>query len=60
MKYRFAAITGASSGIGKAIALKLAREGVSVAIFSRNMEKLEKVVAEINSASPGVKVGEFC
>jgi len=59
MKYRFAAITGASSGIGKAIALKLAREGVSVAIFSRNMEKLEKVVAEINSASPGVKVFPF-
>jgi NADP-dependent 3-hydroxy acid dehydrogenase YdfG len=38
-----ALITGASSGIGKATAEKLAEEGVDVALASRTREKLEEI-----------------
>jgi short-subunit dehydrogenase len=40
MNNRFAVITGASQGIGHAIALKLAREGFSLAICARNEHTL--------------------
>jgi 3-oxoacyl-[acyl-carrier protein] reductase len=42
-----ALVTGGSQGIGKAIALSLASEGVDVAICSRNKDSLEEVAAEI-------------
>jgi short-subunit dehydrogenase len=41
-----AAITGASSGIGKATALAFARAGIDVALVSRSREKLQAVVKE--------------
>lgn len=40
---RVAVITGASSGIGAAVAAALAREGVHVALGARRMESLEAV-----------------
>ena len=51
-----AVITGASKGIGKAIAEKLAREGFNVAICARNASTLEKAAADIQLANPAVKV----
>ncbi len=42
-----ALVAGGSRGIGKAIARELAREGVDVAIASRNLEDLEKTAREI-------------
>lgn len=42
-----AVISGASRGIGKAIAIALAREGIDLAITSTKMEDLEKVRGEI-------------
>lgn len=42
-----ALVTGGSEGIGKAIALGLAREGVDVAICARRAEPLEAVAKEI-------------
>jgi len=42
-----ALITGASRGIGKAIALAFADSGADVAIASRKLEDLEKVAGEI-------------
>jgi len=44
---RVALVTGASQGIGKACALLLAEAGVSVALGSRNLEKLQGVAKEI-------------
>ena len=51
-----AVITGASKGIGKAIAEKLAREGFNVAICARNTGHLEKAATDIQAANPSVKV----
>ncbi len=45
------AITGGSSGIGKAAALKAAREGSSVAILARNPERLEAALEELRAAA---------
>jgi len=47
---RVALITGATSGIGRATALLLAREGARVALTGRNDERGRAVVAEINAA----------
>ncbi len=47
LKGKFALVTGASQGIGRAIALALAKEGCNVAICARQQEKLESVVKEI-------------
>jgi NAD(P)-dependent dehydrogenase (short-subunit alcohol dehydrogenase family) len=40
-------VTGASAGIGKAIAFALAREGVDVAICARRKEPLEAAASQI-------------
>ncbi len=52
----FAIITGASKGIGKAVAEKLAAEGFDVAICARNAATLGETAAAIRQQSPGVKV----
>jgi 3-oxoacyl-[acyl-carrier protein] reductase len=54
---RVALVTGASQGIGRACALRLAQAGASVAVAARNQEKLNEVVSEINST--GGKAGAF-
>lgn len=47
---RIALVTGASQGIGRAIALALAADGCHLALAARNEGKLEEVRAEIASA----------
>jgi 3-oxoacyl-[acyl-carrier protein] reductase len=48
-----ALVTGASRGIGRAIALGLAREGVKLAIAARRVNLLEELAREIVSARSG-------
>lgn len=43
-------ITGASDGIGKSIAIELAKEGHALVLFGRNEERLKAVAAEANNA----------
>jgi 3-oxoacyl-[acyl-carrier protein] reductase len=42
-------ITGASQGIGRACAVRLAKEGASIAVAARNQEKLNGLVGEITA-----------
>ncbi|TMA35696.1 MAG: SDR family NAD(P)-dependent oxidoreductase [Deltaproteobacteria bacterium] len=45
-----ALVTGASSGIGRSLALRLARNGARVALVARRADELEQLAAEIRAA----------
>jgi NAD(P)-dependent dehydrogenase (short-subunit alcohol dehydrogenase family) len=51
-----ALVTGASRGIGRAIAFALAGEGANVVLSSRRQDSLDAVAAEIVAAYPKAKV----
>src|SRR6266852_3051994 len=52
-----ALVTGASQGIGRACALKLAESGAAVAVAARNQDKLNELVLQINAS--GGKASAF-
>src|SRR5246127_2192347 len=54
---RVALVTGASQGIGRTCALRLAKDGATVALAARNQEKLNELAAEI--AAAGGNAGAF-
>ena len=56
MKDKAVIITGASSGIGKACAIALAKEGASVVITGRNAYKLHTVSEEIKKINSNVLI----
>jgi short-subunit dehydrogenase len=55
-KDRVAVITGASSGIGWALAKELAGQGAKVGLVARRLEKLEALAVEIRTAVPGANI----
>ncbi len=58
LKGRTAVITGASKGLGKAMAQALAAEGARVALVSRDLDRLREVAGEI--ADTGGEAEAFC
>ena len=53
-----AIVTGAGSGIGRAVALMLSREGYAVVLVGRDRGKLERVAGEIGAGSTTAPAGE--
>ena len=46
---KVAVVTGAGQGVGRGIALALAKEGASIAVLGRTLAKCEKVAAELEA-----------
>lgn len=53
---RWAVVTGASSGLGRGLAARLAERGMSLVLTGRNEARLEEAALEIRFAAPRVKV----
>lgn len=51
-----ALITGATKGMGRAIAVAFAKEGINVAVNSRNAAELDSFKAELLKINPAIKV----
>jgi short-subunit dehydrogenase len=51
-----ALITGAAQGIGRSIAIAFAKQGISMAICSRNVKDLEQLKEELLAINPQIKV----
>jgi len=56
MECRTAFVTGASSGIGRALCLRLAREGVEVCLAARRRDLLDTLASEISGAGGTARV----
>lgn len=55
LRGKVAVITGASGGIGEAVAIQLAREGAKLVLNGRSAEKLDLVAERARDLSPGVQ-----
>src|SRR5262245_2703554 len=53
---RWAVVTGASSGLGRGLAARLADRGMSLVLTGRNEVRLEETAQQIRRAAPRVKV----
>jgi len=53
---KLALVTGATGGIGKAIALSLARQGASVALVGRSQQRADDAIADILAQVPGANL----
>jgi short-subunit dehydrogenase len=55
---RVALVTGASSGIGRAVSRELASQGVKVALVARTVENLEALVSELGAEQARAFAGD--
>ena len=51
-----AVVTGATDGIGKAIAFELAKKGLNIVLVSRTKEKLDECATELKAKYSKVQV----
>jgi len=51
-----AIITGATRGMGRAIAIAFAKEGLNLAICARNADELDKFRQELQQINPAIKI----
>jgi short-subunit dehydrogenase len=51
-----ALITAATKGIGRAIAIALAKEGINIAVCARGEKDLANLKAELNTINPNIKI----
>ena len=49
LKEKVAVVTGASSGIGEAIAKKLSQQGTSIVLVGRNEQRLNEIAQQLNT-----------
>ncbi|MDF2373160.1 MAG: oxidoreductase [Rhizobiaceae bacterium] len=56
MKQQTALITGANTGLGFEMALKLAEQGIHVVVAGRNRDKVQAAIKEIGDAVPGASL----
>lgn len=60
LKNKVALISASSKGIGKGVALALAKEGVNVSILGRSAENLETAIQEIKEGSNVEAIATVC
>lgn len=60
IKGKIAIVTGASDGLGKQVALKLAKEKVLLALIARNKDKLDEVKKESEKLGSPKAIGYPC
>ena len=54
---KVALVTGGAQGIGKAIALRLAKDGADIALVDLNQEKLDAAAAEVRALGRRAEIG---
>jgi len=60
IKNRKAFVTGGATGIGKAIAIALAKEGASIVVTSRDQKRIDQTLSELKNASDTKHFGIVC
>lgn len=61
LRGRRVVVTGATSGIGEAMALSFARLGATVHVLGRTQDKIDRVCSDVRREVPGAEVvGERC
>ncbi|XP_078447435.1 very-long-chain 3-oxoacyl-CoA reductase 1-like [Wolffia australiana] len=53
---KWAIVTGAAKGIGKAVAVEMARKGLNLVLVDRELELLKEVASEIKAEEPRVEI----
>jgi len=56
MKRKNILITGASSGLGKGMAIEFAKQGCNLALCARRIERLEQIKTELLNVNPNIDV----